>query len=93
MRRARAVTIRNVAAMRADPDGRSDQVSQALFGEVCTVHETNEDWLRIETPDCYMGWVESKNLAILETDETYPQPQRAAMIAPLFQSVFRDAAL
>jgi len=43
--------------MRLHPDGESEVVSQALFGETVTVSQNGEGWLYITTPDEYSGWV------------------------------------
>jgi len=47
-----------VAALRAEPSSRSEQVSQVLFGEVFEIMETDGEWSRIITAlDGYGGWL------------------------------------
>ena len=92
MSKAKAVVTANVAGMHAEPHGRSEQTSQAIFGETVRVHEDSGEYTRIQTPDSYSGWILSSKLSLLETDERYPDPTRAAMIASLILPVFREAS-
>lgn len=85
----RAVVAHNVVAMRAEPDGRAEQVSQALFGETVKVLRDQDEFAEIETPDGYGGWSLARHLVILESDERYPNPAHAALVAPLFLPVHR----
>ncbi len=90
MSEARAVVIANVAPMRGEPGSRSEQTSQAIFGETVRVHEESGEYTRIQTPDSYSGWIRSSQLWVLETDERYPNPTRAAMVSSLILPVFRE---
>lgn len=89
---ARAVVRHNVVSMRKEPDGRSEQVSQAIFGETVRLLRDEGEFTEIQSPDSYHGWVLTRHLVVLETGERYPDPTRAAMVAPLFLPVFRDAS-
>jgi hypothetical protein len=86
----RAVVSHNVVAMRAEPQGRAEQISQAIFGETVRVLRDEGDYTEINTPDNYQGWALTRHLAVLETGEKYPDPTRAAMVAPLFLPVFKQ---
>jgi gamma-D-glutamyl-L-lysine dipeptidyl-peptidase len=90
LKEPRAVAGANVAPMRSERDGRSEQISQVILGETLSILEQADDDFRVTTPDGYSGWVRGAHLAILETGELYPDPHRAAMIAPLYQPVFRE---
>ena len=90
MSEARAVVTANVAPMRAEPNSRAEQTSQAIFGETVRVHEEIGEFTRIQTPDSYSGWTLSSQLWVLETDERYPDPLRAAMISSLILPVYRE---
>lgn len=47
-----------IAPLRAEPNERSEQVSQVLFGEAFEVMERNGQWARIITAfDGYEGWI------------------------------------
>ena len=90
MSEARAVVIANVAPMRAEAVSRSEQTSQAIFGETVRVHEESGEYTRIQTPDSYSGWILSSQLWVMETDERYPNSTRAAMVSSLILPVFRE---
>ena len=47
----------DVAALHAEPDAASEQVTQALRGEPLTVHERRGGWARVTTAYDYPGWV------------------------------------
>ena len=87
---AKAVIRANVAGIYAEASGRSEQTSQAIFGETVRVHEDSGDYSRIQTPDSYSGWIHTSKFWMLETDERYPDPTRAAMISSLILPVFRE---
>lgn len=62
-------SILPVADMRAAPRFDSEVVSQALFAEKLKIINSADDWLQVQTPDGYFGWVESK--AIVEREKPY----------------------
>src|SRR5476649_1048026 len=47
-----------IIPLRAEPNERSEQVSQVLFGEVFEITEWNYNWVHIITSiDNYKGWI------------------------------------
>ncbi len=58
-----------VVDMREDPSHESRIASQALFGEDVMIVQEEGDWLLIETPDQYRGWIQRGNLD--ELDQVY----------------------
>ncbi len=53
-----------IVPLRAEPDDRSEIVSQVLFGEHFEVMETQKQWARIRMHfDGYEGWLDSKQFA------------------------------
>lgn len=85
-----AVVARNVCAMRAAPDGSAEQVSQAIFGEMVRILDTEGPYARIQTPDAYEGWMLERCLCTPGSGGIYPEPSRAAAVACLFAPVFRE---
>jgi hypothetical protein len=56
-----------VVPMRAEPNDRSEMVSQILFGEVFQVLEKKPNWIRIQLlTDTYEGWIDDKVPVMIE---------------------------
>jgi SH3-like domain-containing protein len=85
-----AVINRPVANMFAKPDGNSAVVSQAIFGVNIQVVEEQPSWLKVRTPDDYMGWIEAG--AAVKRD-VYAAGVPYATVKNLFGSVYRDASI
>lgn len=52
-----------IVPMRQEPNDRSEQVSQILFGEIFEIVEQNQKWSKIKLYfDGYEGWIDSKQL-------------------------------
>ncbi len=62
MRTDFGILTHNVVSMRGAPVSNSEQVSQALFGEVVTWLEERDGYVLVETEDAYRGWVWRKHL-------------------------------
>lgn len=56
-----------VVNMQESPSNASKVVSQAIFSEEVTLHQTVDDWSFINTSDGYSGWILSKFLINLST--------------------------
>jgi hypothetical protein len=55
-----------VVPLRAEPNDRSEQVSQVLFGEAFEITEWTERWVKIITDnDKYIGWIGRLQFAML----------------------------
>jgi cell wall-associated NlpC family hydrolase len=52
-----------IAALHAEPDEASEQVTQALLGEPLRVEERREGWARVRTTYAYAGWVKERLLS------------------------------
>ena len=67
-----------VMPLRLEPDHRSEQTSQLLFGEAAEVIEiNNKDWAHIHCAwDGYKGWCKITQLAIV-TNKTYQKELRS----------------
>src|SRR5579859_7933913 len=51
------IVTHNVTPLRASPDGDSEQVSQAILGDVIALLEERDGWARVQTADAYEGWI------------------------------------
>jgi cell wall-associated NlpC family hydrolase len=66
----------DVASLRAEPDGASEQVTQALSGEPLTVSERRDGWASVTTAYGYPGWIRSDALASAPAVEWLPPVRR-----------------
>jgi hypothetical protein len=59
-----------IIPLRAEPNDRSEMVSQVLFGEHFEVLETQKNWSKIKLFfDNYEGWIDSKQIQIIKENE------------------------
>lgn len=54
----------NVADIRAEPKGRAERVSQALFNELVEIIKEEEECYRIRQEDGYEGWIRKQFLTV-----------------------------
>lgn len=78
----RRTVARNVVAMRAEPDGDSEQVSQLLLGEEVAIEEARDEWQLAVGPDGYRGWVRANALTVRMGDPGTPVIV-ASLLAPI----------
>ncbi len=65
----KVMCILSVIPLRADKKDQAEIVSQLLFGEVATIIEKDEQWIKISLHhDSYEGWIDSKQ--VTEVDES-----------------------
>ena len=57
-----ALATLSVSNIRALPDHASELVSQALMGTPLKVLDYNDKWYRVQTPEHYIGWMDSSGL-------------------------------
>lgn len=83
------ITSLSVVPVRAKPAHDQEQVTQLLFGDIYTIDETEENWLRITIfIDNYTGWIHARqNTFITEQQFRYFQTAAKAISAELVQSV------
>ena len=65
----------DVAPIHLEPDGSSEQVTQALRGEPLTVEERRDGWALIRTAYDYPGWIASDALSV-EAPAGWLPPER-----------------
>jgi gamma-D-glutamyl-L-lysine dipeptidyl-peptidase len=90
-----AVVLKPVANMYVQPNDDAEVVSQAIYGTNMGVMETRPGWLRVRTPDDYIGWVPAEDLRRLGAGEKpYADPSasraRVAWVESLFANIYRD---
>ena len=73
--------------MRREPDRSSEQVSQAVLGQIIRVLEQDSDWSRVRTADEYSGWIESRWLAFTPRGRSYAAAGMVARVTNLFADV------
>ena len=86
-----AVIARPVVNMYSGPSDDRDVVSQAILGMNVGVVEANAGWVRIRTPDEYLGWVQAS--ALNQTDKTYASTGRVAEVASLYAHLYREQSV
>lgn len=59
----------SVSNMRAQPEHSSELVSQALMGTPLKVLDHQSGWYKVQTPDEYVGWMDSLGLARFSQEE------------------------
>lgn len=83
-----AVCQVSIAPLRAHPSDRSEMVSQLLFGETVEVTETKDNWRHVVCSwDGYSGWVDTKQLRLLETAEYEAYQGRQTMNLSLVEGL------
>jgi hypothetical protein len=65
-----AACILSVVPVRLEPSHKSELINQILFGDTCEILETSGDWVFCRLAyDDYQGWVEKKQLMIIDEKE------------------------
>ncbi len=76
-----------VADMLSEPSPEADMVSQAILGVTVRPIEKRGEWMRVQTPDGYRGWVLISGLA--HRGEPYAQAS-PAWIDSLFANIYYE---
>ena len=56
----------SVANLRGRPAHSAEMVTQAIMGTPIKIFQKEGSWYRIQTPDQYLGWVDSGGLALMD---------------------------
>lgn len=83
--------VRPVADLHARADADSDVVSQAIYSTTVSLEAEQDGWLRIRTPDQYLGWVPAA--AIERSAAPYAAEGRVAIVDSLRAHVYREASV
>ena len=78
-----------IVPLRAEPNDRSELVSQALFGEHFKILEQNDKWSRIQLAfDNYEGWIDNKQFQVIsETNYNSLSNSASIMSADLVEYI------
>ena len=78
--------------IRKEPDHRSEQVSQLLFGESAEIVDTKAEWLLVKSNfDNYTGWVEEG--AIQVADPAFLSVKKIIISEPLIRIAHKDVVM
>jgi cell wall-associated NlpC family hydrolase len=87
----RGVVLVPVVNMYSAPSLDADVVSQAIYGVTVGIAEERPGWLRIRTPDDYLGWAPQTALRRLgEAEPAYAAGGRVAQVESLFAHLYRE---
>jgi len=78
-----------VVDMHAQPSAEAPVVSQAIYGTNVEVVGRQGEWVQIQTPDLYRGWV--PQAALFQRDRPYATGERVARVWSLFANLYREA--
>lgn len=77
----------SVAPLRAEPDDRTEMVSQLLFGERVIVIERSAKWCRVKAEfDNYVGWCDPKMITEI-AENSYHKPHKKLYASDLFNLI------
>lgn len=85
-----AIVTEPVTNLFSKPSTDADVVSQAIYSTNLKVVEAHDDWVRIQTPDSYTGWVRK---AAIVAGSPYAVKGRVAEVESLFANVYRETDL
>jgi cell wall-associated NlpC family hydrolase len=75
--------------VRSDPSEQAGQITQLLFGELCSIQDQKKNWFHVRAAyDNYEGWIDQKMVSLIE-ETTYQELLRSEplIIADPFLSV------
>lgn len=59
----------SVANIRSNPGHSAELVTQATLGMPVKVHQEKGEWYRVQTPDQYIGWVDSGGVELMDKEQ------------------------
>ena len=82
----KAISLHSVVPVRAEASEKSEQTTQMLFGELCTVLDEKPRWNRIKLDsDGQEGWVDAKMICPMKSQEyaSYAKAFKTAAIVSM----------
>lgn len=84
----KGVITANIANMYRNADVKSEVVSQAIIGTICTVKSNKKGWYNIQLPDMYPGWIPAEAIRLYtKQDQPYASRGRVATTINLFANI------
>jgi gamma-D-glutamyl-L-lysine dipeptidyl-peptidase len=83
------VVIKAVANMYREPNLDTEVVSQAVYGTNVSAVESSGAWMKVRTPDDYVGWMQADTLRHLE-DQPYAATGIVIRVAQLSSNIYRE---
>jgi hypothetical protein len=85
------VIYNSVGTLRSAPEYRSEMVSQALLGTHVIIFEERNGWLKVQTPDEYLGWMKGsvQLMTQSELDHYFNKPK--VIITSVFTGSYESA--
>ncbi|NND08996.1 MAG: C40 family peptidase [Saprospiraceae bacterium] len=80
----------SVCNMRSHPKHSAELATQSLMGTRLNVYKKNGGWYLVQTPDGYLGWLDSGGLHLLSSADSlaWGQAQKVVVIEP-YEFVFQ----
>ncbi len=82
-----AVVTAPVANMYSRPTRDADVVSQAIYSTNVSILQHENTWLKVRTPDAYIGWIPSASVCLRAP---WAVTGRVAQVEGLFASLYRE---
>jgi hypothetical protein len=83
------VVVRAVANMYREPDLDTEVVSQAIYGTNLTAVQSSGEWMKVRTPDEYVGWMKADSLRHLD-GRPYATSGSIIRVAQLSANIYRE---
>jgi len=88
---SRGVVLQPVANMYAKPTEDADVVSQAIYASHLNVVEDQGEWVKVNTPDDYSGWMRAAAIRRYgEAERAYASSGRVGEVRSLFCHLYRE---
>ncbi len=88
---SRGVVTQPVVNMYSRPTEDSDVVSQAIYASHLNVVEDQGEWIKVNTPDDYLGWMRATAVRrIGEADRVYGSSGRVGQVRSMFCHLYRE---